>query len=52
MIDYAPQEHLIENKAHFSLFFVFISVHFRHFGKGRNYFRKHTLRNLGKRFLA
>jgi len=47
-IDNAPQEHLIENKARFSLFFVFILVHFGHFGKDGHYFRKQTLRNLGK----
>ena len=46
-IDNAPREHLIENKARFALFFC---LHFGQFGKGRHYIRKHTLRNLGKRF--
>ena len=47
--DNAPREHLTsENKARFTLFFC---LHFGHFGKGRHYFRKHTLRNLGKRLL-
>jgi len=48
-IDNAPREHLIENKARFSLFSVFFSATFR---KGGHYYRKHTLRNLGKRFLS
>ena len=50
-IDNAPREYLIENKARFSLFFVFFFKHFGHLGKGGHYFRKHTLRNLGKRYL-
>ena len=51
-IDNAPREHLIENKARFSLFLVFNYKHLGHFDKGGHYFRKHTLRNLDRHFLC